>query len=30
MALANALAMVPDGDGVAGGDTVSTMLLGPR
>ncbi|MEA2933241.1 MAG: molybdopterin molybdotransferase [Actinomycetota bacterium] len=30
MALANALALVPDGDGVAGGGTVSTMLLGPR
>ena len=28
MALANALAMVPDGDGVTAGGTVSTMLLG--
>ncbi|MEA2686634.1 MAG: molybdopterin molybdotransferase [Actinomycetota bacterium] len=28
MALANALALVPDGDGVAAGGTVTTMLLG--
>lgn len=29
MALANALALVPDGEGVAAGQSVTTMLLGP-
>ncbi len=29
MALANALALIPDGEGVVAGDSVTTMLLGP-
>jgi molybdopterin biosynthesis enzyme len=29
MALANALALVPDGEGVSAGQSVTTMLLGP-
>src|SRR5207302_10593758 len=29
MALANALALIPDGAGVEAGDSVTTMLLGP-
>jgi hypothetical protein len=29
MALANALALIPDGEGVGAGESVTTMLLGP-
>ena len=29
MALANALALIPDGEGIDAGDSVTTMLLGP-